>query len=162
MSGGNPKAMKQQNRAAKMAGPHAELREAYAAAVGVRTQVALSTQTAFAERPVHFWSDHFAVSVDKIMTLGLAGAFEFEAIRPHILGKLADLLGAAERHPAMLLHLDRAQSVGPGSPLGARAAQRSGARTAAATTRLVDVCAGFAAARLVGSGVADPRNGRRV
>ncbi len=123
-NGGDPKATKQQNRAAGMAGPYADLREAYTAAVGVRTQVALSTQTPFAERLVHFWSNHFAVSVDKIMTLGLAGAFEFEAIRPHIMGKFADLLSAAERHPAMLLYLDQAQSVGPGSPLGARAAQR--------------------------------------
>jgi uncharacterized protein (DUF1800 family) len=40
------------------------------------------------------------------------------------MGKFADLLGAVERHPAMLLLVDQAQSVGPNSPLGARAAQR--------------------------------------
>ncbi len=127
-SGADPKAMKQANRAAGMPAPYADLRGAYIAAVGIRTQVALTTTTPFAERLVHFWSNHFAVSVDKIVTLGLAGAFEFEAIRPNIMGKFGDLLLAAERHPAMLLYLDQAQSIGPGSPLGARAAQRGKVR----------------------------------
>ena len=123
-TGTDPKTLRQQGKQAGRAGPYADLREAYVAAVGARTTVALSTQTPFAERLVHFWSNHFAVSVDKIVTVGLAGAFEFEAIRPHVMGKFADLLGAVERHPAMLLYLDQAQSVGPASPLGARAAQR--------------------------------------
>ena len=123
-TGTDPKTLRQQNKQAGMAGPYADLRDAYVAAVGARTTVALSTQTPFAERLVHFWSNHFAVSVDKIVTVGLAGAFEFEAIRPHVMGKFADLLSAVERHPAMLLYLDQAQSVGPASPLGARAAQR--------------------------------------
>ena len=105
-------------------GPYRDLRDAYVDAVGARAAAALTSSAPFAERLVHFWSNHFAVSVDKIVTLGLAGAFEFEAIRPHIMGRFADLLGAVERHPAMLLYLDQAQSVGPGSPLGARAAQR--------------------------------------
>ena len=123
-TGADPKQMKQEAKAAGMPGPYADLREAYIAAVGARTNVALSTQTPFAERLVHFWSNHFAVSVDKIVTVGLAGAFEFEAIRPHVMGKFGELLSAVERHPAMLLYLDQAQSVGPNSPLGARAAQR--------------------------------------
>ena len=127
-SGTDPKDMKQQAKQAGMAGPYADLREAYVDAVGARTAAALTTQTPFAERLVHFWSNHFAVSVDKIDTVGLAGAFEFEAIRPHIMGTFGELLGAAERHPAMLLYLDQAQSVGPTSVLGARAAQRGNKR----------------------------------
>ncbi len=39
-------------------------------------------------------------------------------------GKFGDMLGAVERHPAMLLYLDQAQSVGPNSPIGARVAAR--------------------------------------
>ena len=109
-------------------GPYRDLRDAYVDAVGARAVAALNSNAPFAERLVHFWSNHFAVSVDKIVTLGLAGAFEFEAIRPHIMGKFSDLLGAVERHPAMLLYLDQAQSIGPGSPLGARAAERGNAR----------------------------------
>lgn len=101
-----------------------ELREEYLAAVGARCTAALSTTTPFVERLVHFWSNHFAISVDKVAVIGLAGAFEFEAIRPHVLGKFGDMLMAVERHPTMLLYLDQAQSVGPDSPLATRAARR--------------------------------------
>jgi uncharacterized protein (DUF1800 family) len=104
-------------------GPYAGLRQAYVAAVGARTQAALTTPAPFVERLVHFWANHFAVSVDKIVTVGLAGTLEFEAIRPHVLGKFGDMLDAVERHPAMLLYLDQAQSIGPDSRLGQRAAR---------------------------------------
>ncbi len=127
-TGGDPKQMRKDAKAAGMPGPYADLRQAYIEAVGARTNAALATQTPFAERLVHFWANHFAVSVDKIVTVGLAGAFEFEAIRPHVMGKFADMVSAVERHPAMLLYLDQAQSVGPGSPLGLRAAQRDNKR----------------------------------
>jgi uncharacterized protein (DUF1800 family) len=45
---------------------------------------------------------------------------EYEAIRPHAFGRFADLLRAAVLHPAMLLYLDNAQSIGPRSRLGRR------------------------------------------
>jgi uncharacterized protein (DUF1800 family) len=48
----------------------------------------------------------------------LAGAYEREAIRPHVLGRFADMLLAVESHPAMLLYLDNARSIGPNSPAG--------------------------------------------
>src|SRR3954464_3734514 len=51
-------------------------RAEYVAAVGARTASALQTKTAFMERLVHFWSNHFAVSVDKLLVVGLAGGFE--------------------------------------------------------------------------------------
>ncbi|MCU0757742.1 MAG: DUF1800 domain-containing protein [Steroidobacteraceae bacterium] len=73
---------------------------------------------------MHFWSNHFAVSADKPICLGTAGAFENEAIRPNLDGRFAELLRAVEQHPAMLTYLDNAQSVGPGS----RAAQRARGR----------------------------------
>lgn len=92
----------------------------YQTAVGARTTSALQTSTPFVERLVHFWSNHFAVSVDKLLIVGLAGSFEADAIRPHVLGRFEDLLLAAARHPAMLLYLDQAQSTGPGSRMGAR------------------------------------------
>lgn len=104
--------------------PFRDLRDEYVAGVGVRTQLALTSPTPFAERLVHFWSNHFAISVDKAAVIGFAGAFENEAIRPHVMGRFADLLGAVERHPAMLLYLDQAQSVGPDSPLGEVAGRR--------------------------------------
>jgi uncharacterized protein (DUF1800 family) len=48
----------------------------------------------------------------------IAGAFEREAIRPHVLGRFADMLLAVESHPAMLHYLDNARSIGPDSMAG--------------------------------------------
>jgi uncharacterized protein (DUF1800 family) len=98
---------------------------AYAADVGARARVAINTQHDFLERLVQFWSNHFAVSVDKVAVLGLAGTMEREVIRAHVLGNFADMLLAVEQHPAMLLYLDNAQSIGPDSQL-ARQANRRG------------------------------------
>jgi uncharacterized protein (DUF1800 family) len=103
-------------------------REDYLAAVGARTTSALVTPAPFVERLVHFWANHFAVSVDKVAVVGLAGALEADAIRPHVLGRFEDLLLAVVRHPAMLVYLDQAQSVGPGSMQAERAAERQPAR----------------------------------
>jgi uncharacterized protein (DUF1800 family) len=99
-------------------------RDEYVVAVGARTDSALQTDTPFVERLVHFWSNHFAVSVDKVLIVGLAGGYEADAIRPNVLGRFEDLLLAAIRHPAMLLYLDQAQSIGPGSVAGQRALER--------------------------------------
>lgn len=101
-----------------------DVRDIYAQSVTARANVALTSDTPFVERLVHFWSNHFAISADKLPVLGLAGDFEFAAIRPHVLGKFADMLGAVERHPAMLIFLDQAQSIGPNSRAGSRAAGR--------------------------------------
>jgi len=101
----------------------------YTTAVGARLTAALNTDAPFVERMVHFWANHFAVSADKLPLIALAGTLEFEAIRPHVLGRFADMLHAVERHPAMLIYLDQAISVGPGSPVGQRVAAR-GVRSA--------------------------------
>ncbi|RZM03861.1 MAG: DUF1800 family protein, partial [Sphingomonas sp.] len=77
----------------------------YGRAVAARTDAALVSDAPFVERLVQFWANHFAVSTDKIEIVGLAGPMEFEAIRPHVLGRFADMLNAVERHPAMLLYL---------------------------------------------------------
>ena len=98
---------------------------AYVADVGARSRAAIQRENDFLERLVHFWSNHFAVSVDKQVVLGLAGAMEREAIRPHVLGNFADMLLAVEQHPAMLLFLDNQQSIGPNSQ-AARLAGRRG------------------------------------
>jgi uncharacterized protein (DUF1800 family) len=80
------------------------------------------------ERLAQFWTNHFAVSVDKNLLLGLAGGLEREAIRPHVLGNFTDLLLAVEHHPAMLLYLDNHMSVGPNSK-AARNVRRHANRT---------------------------------
>lgn len=99
-------------------------RDDYLALAGARATTALTSPTPFAERLTHFWANHFAVSVDKNTVLGLAGLLEFEAIRPNLMGKFSDMVLAVEQHPAMLLYLDQAQSIGPDSPFGARIAAR--------------------------------------
>jgi uncharacterized protein (DUF1800 family) len=85
-----------------------------------RFDAALSAEIGFVERLVWFWSNHFCVSADKGPVRSLCGAFEREAIRPHVRGKFADMLLAVETHPAMLLYLDNAQSIGPHSFAGQR------------------------------------------
>jgi uncharacterized protein (DUF1800 family) len=97
---------------------------AYQGDVRARFRSAVMSERSFVERLVHFWSNHFAVSVDKLVVLGLAGAMEREAIRPHVLGRFPDMLLAVEQHPAMLLYLDNAQSVGPDSRAAAIAGRR--------------------------------------
>lgn len=75
----------------------------------------------FPERLAMFWANHFAVAVSKGPGVRVtAGAFEREAIRPHLFGHFEDMLLAVETHPAMLAFLDNAQSIGPDSRAGAR------------------------------------------
>ncbi len=100
------------------------VRPLYVSGIASRMEAALTTPTPFAERLVHFWSNHFTVSGVKPIVTGLIASFENEAIRPHIIGRFEDLLLAVERHPAMLLYLDQETSVGPASPLAQRIAKR--------------------------------------
>jgi uncharacterized protein (DUF1800 family) len=85
-----------------------------------RYRNALNANTGFAERLVWFWSNHFCVSADKGPVRSMCGAFEREAIRPHVVGRFTDMLIAVERHPAMLFFLDNVRSIGPQSIAGLR------------------------------------------
>lgn len=102
-----------------------EILDMYRSSVNARVASALTTQTPFIERLVHFWANHFAVSTEKPGVAALAGSFEAEAIRPHVLGRFEDMLVAVERHPAMQLFLDQTRSVGPDSMAAMRAEQRN-------------------------------------
>ncbi|MFX1736132.1 DUF1800 domain-containing protein [Paraburkholderia sp. A1RI_3L] len=102
----------------------ADVVSTYRAAVNARVTSALVTPTPFVERLVHFWANHFAVSTEKPAVAVLAGAFEAEAIRPHVLGRFEDMLVAVERHPAMQVFLDQTRSVGPDSLAAMRADAR--------------------------------------
>ena len=87
-----------------------------------RLRRAIEARVGFAERLVAFWSNHFCVSANKGgIARATVGAFEREAIRPHVLGRFSDMLVAVESHPAMLHFLDNAQSVGPLSKVGLKA-----------------------------------------
>ncbi len=95
-------------------------RDFYLGDVAARLQAATASEAPFAERWVRFWSNHFTVSIARPIVSGLVVPFENEAIRPHAFGRFADLTLAVVRHPAMLLYLDNAQSIGPNSKLGRR------------------------------------------
>ena len=91
-------------------------RQIYLNEAKARIDAALAAEIGFAERLVWFWSNHFCISADKIQSM--SGAYEREAIRPHILGRFADMLQAVEGHPAMLFYLDNTASMGPNSIAG--------------------------------------------
>jgi len=96
----------------------------YRAQVLARAQSAALTNRPFAERLVHFWCNHFAVSADKGVVFGLAGTVENEAIRPHVGGRFVELLTAVEQHPAMIAFLDNQFSMGKDSDAARFAARR--------------------------------------
>ena len=86
----------------------------------------VTSERPFVERLVAFWSNHLCVSVGaKILVAPLAGSYERDVIRPHVLGRFTDMVLASAKHPAMLVYLDNFQSIGPASP-GARAGGRRG------------------------------------
>jgi uncharacterized protein (DUF1800 family) len=101
------------------------LRPIYLSEVTARLREAVTTERPLIERLTQFWTNHFALSVDKQLLSGLAGSFEREAIRPHVLGNFSDLLLAVETHPAMLLYLDNHLSVGPHSQAALRLERRA-------------------------------------
>jgi uncharacterized protein (DUF1800 family) len=101
-----------------------------------RPMVELSAQkilrAAYSERQlqevlVDFWFNHFNVDARKGPDRFLLTAYERDVIRPHVLGKFRDLLGATAKSPAMLFYLDNWMSADPNGPhLPARPAFRRG------------------------------------
>ncbi|HEX7912615.1 MAG TPA: DUF1800 domain-containing protein [Paraburkholderia sp.] len=122
---GAPKNAAETAREAERKAFRGEILDLYRSSVNARVASALTTPAPFVERLVHFWANHFAVSTEKPGVAALAGSFEAEAIRPHVLGRFEDMLVAVERHPAMQLFLDQTRSVGPDSVAAMRAAQRN-------------------------------------
>ncbi len=81
---------------------------------------AMDGHDAFRERLVRFWADHFTVIGQGKGLRFVTTAYVEDAIRPNITGRFADLLKAADMHPAMLIFLDQTSSIGPDSPIGKR------------------------------------------
>ena len=92
-----------------------QIRDIYNLEASRRTMAAVSSPTPIVERLVEFWGNHFTVSIQRGEVIPVAGAFEREAIRPHVLGRFLDMLRASTQHPAMLLYLDNVHSIGPHS-----------------------------------------------
>jgi len=71
---------------------------------------------------VDFWMNHFNVFVGKGQVRLYLTEYERDAIRPRVLGKFRDLLGATAASPAMLFYLDNWQSAAaPDAPTSAQA-----------------------------------------
>lgn len=81
-----------------------------------RLAAAITTEQPFRERWVGFWGNHFTTSGRRASVIGMAGGYEREAIRPHVMKTFQELLLAAESHPAMLFYLDNYRSVGKNAP----------------------------------------------
>jgi uncharacterized protein (DUF1800 family) len=76
----------------------------------------VTSERPFVERLVAFWSNHLCVSTgSKIIVAPLAGSYERDVIRAHVLGRFEDMVLASAKHPAMLVYLDNFQSIGPNS-----------------------------------------------
>jgi uncharacterized protein (DUF1800 family) len=98
----------------------AQIRDIAIQEMAARGRLAAATPASFRERWTLFWANHFTVSATKGQVAPIAGSFEREAIRPNVFGRFEDMLTASSRHPAMLLYLDQAASIGPNSPAGQR------------------------------------------
>jgi uncharacterized protein (DUF1800 family) len=73
-----------------------------------------------------FWFNHFNVDARKGPVRMMLTEYEREAIRPHVLGRFRDLLGATAKSPAMLFYLDNWMSSDPNADMNAqRRAQRN-------------------------------------
>ncbi|MGO1071472.1 DUF1800 domain-containing protein [Lysobacter sp. CA199] len=92
-----------------------EMRKQQLNEFGARYRHAARTPAPFVERLAQFWSNHFAVSIDKSSASRYAASMEREAIRPHVTGRFEDMLFAVETHPAMLRYLDNTVSIGDAS-----------------------------------------------
>jgi uncharacterized protein (DUF1800 family) len=63
-----------------------------------------------------FWFNHFNVDARKGADRFLLTEYERDVIRPRVLGKFRDLLGATAKSPAMLFYLDNWMSADPNGP----------------------------------------------
>lgn len=83
---------------------------------------AVDSERQLQEVMTDFWFNHFNVAAQKSQLKWLVSPYERETIRPRVLGKFRDLLGAVARSPGMLVYLDNFQSTIDAryAPAGAR------------------------------------------
>ena len=74
--------------------------------VGAKIIRAVHSKNQLEEVLVDFWFNHFNVNIGDGFVRYSIMAYERDAIRPRVLGRFRDLLGAVAAHPAMLYYLD--------------------------------------------------------
>lgn len=109
------------------------LRQRYAqagrAVQSARLVRAVGSDRQLQETLVDLWANHFSVFGGKGPVRLYLAQYEERAIRPHVLGRFRDLLGAVAHSPAMLFYLDNWQSVADSlHPTLARRGRSVGAR----------------------------------
>ena len=80
-----------------------------------RIRRALESSNQLQEVMTDFWFNHFNVFIGKNLTHLWTVSYERMAIRPYVLGKFRDMLGATAKHPAMSLYLDNWRNTDPQS-----------------------------------------------
>ena len=93
---------------------------------------AIESERQLQEVLVDFWGNHFNIDIRKQPCAILKITDDREVIRPHILGKFRDLLGASAKSPAMLVYLDNFRSTSAAPQMNPRFANRRKALAAAA------------------------------
>jgi uncharacterized protein (DUF1800 family) len=86
----------------------------------LRLVPAIESPRQLEEVMVDFWFNHFNVVAGKGLDHVLIADYERKAIRPYVLGRFRELLGATARHPAMAFYLDNWLSVSPSADGRAR------------------------------------------
>jgi uncharacterized protein (DUF1800 family) len=86
---------------------------------------AIDSPAQLEEVMVDFWFNHFNVFSGKGQDRALVSSYERDAIRPYVLGRFRDMLGATAKHPAMLFYLDNWMSVAPGFQPRGKAGQNA-------------------------------------
>ncbi len=76
---------------------------------------AVYSERQLAELLADFWFNHFNVFARKGQTERFLTEYDRDVIRPRVLGKFRDLLGATAKSPAMLFYLDNAMNGRNGS-----------------------------------------------
>ena len=90
-------------------------RESVQALAAEKILRAIHSERQLQEQLVDFWFNHFNVFAGKGRTALYIPQYERDAIRPHVLGRFRDLLGATAASPAMLFYLDNWLSVDSGA-----------------------------------------------
>jgi uncharacterized protein (DUF1800 family) len=80
-----------------------------------RAEQMVASDTPVIERLAAFWTNHFSITNLRGEIAVMAVPYENEAIRANLFGTFGDMLFATATHPAMMLYLDAASSVGPDS-----------------------------------------------
>ncbi|ASM70875.1 DUF1800 domain-containing protein [Sulfitobacter sp. DFL-23] len=84
------------------------------------------TDTAFFERLVYFWGDHFSATGKAGVIKRATSPYIEDGIRPYVGGRFSDLLISAVTHPVMLQYLDQDRSIGPQSERALKSGKAAG------------------------------------